>query len=53
MVFKIRKGLRPILERVDFTESDKDHSQIIQVSDSHGSAYGYDPIQNDYWYIFK
>ncbi|EMN88727.1 hypothetical protein [Leptospira weilii] len=53
VVLKIRKGLLPILERVDFTESDRDHSQIIRVSDSHGNVYGYDPIRNNYWYIFK
>ncbi|WP_032913791.1 hypothetical protein [Leptospira santarosai] len=53
VVFKIRKGAFPILKKVDYAPKNKSHSRILRVSDSYGDIYGYDPIQNNYWRIFK
>lgn len=50
---KIREGWLPIWESVNFVESDREHSQIIEISDQYGNHFGYDPIQNNFWHISK
>ncbi|EQA72047.1 hypothetical protein [Leptospira noguchii] len=50
---RIRESWLPVWESVNFVESNREHSQIIEISDQYGNHFGYDPIQNNFWHILK